>query len=131
MGEYFLLQNWSLQIAKCKLNKHNVLCNLHFAFFILQWQQKMPLVGEPAACGLSSARCSIEESCELLAADGMLQFFDRFGLDLPNAFAGDFEDASHLFKRVGVAIPQAVAQADDLPFAVGERFKQLFDAFAK
>ena len=61
----------------------------------------------------------------------MLQFFDRLGLDLPHALAGDLEDAAHLFQGVGVAVAQAVAQADDLPLAVGERFEQGFDAFAK
>ena len=52
---------------------------------------------------------------------------DRLGFDLPDAFAGDLEDAADFFQRVAVAVAQAVAQADDLPLAVGERLEQLFD----
>ena len=67
------------------------------------------------------------ERLQVLAADGVLQLGDGFGFDLPHALAGDLEDAADFFQRVGVAVAQAVTQADDLPLAVGERLEQLFD----
>src|SRR5262249_19700716 len=58
---------------------------------------------------------------------GVLQLADGFGLDLPYALASDLEDAADLFQRVGVAILQAVAEADDFPLAPGERLQQILD----
>jgi hypothetical protein len=46
-----------------------------------------------------------------------LQFADRFGLDLTNAFPSHFEDASHFFQRIGVAVPQAVAESYNIAIA--------------
>ena len=69
----------------------------------------------------------LRKPCKLLAAHRMLQLLDRLGFDLPHALARDLEDAAHLFQGVGVAVAQAVAQADDLPLAVGERLEQAFD----
>jgi hypothetical protein len=57
----------------------------------------------------------------------MLQLADGLGLDLPDALAGDLEDAADLFERVGVAVADAVAQLDDLALAVGQRLEHLLD----
>ena len=48
----------------------------------------------------------------------MLELADRLGLDLADSLAGNGEDLADLFERVGVAVGQAVAEADDLPLAV-------------
>src|SRR5258708_9476528 len=57
----------------------------------------------------------------------MLQLAERFGLDLPHALAGDLEDPADFFERVRVAVAEAIAQADDLPLAEGQRLEQPFD----
>ena len=77
--------------------------------------------GDSRLCGLR------QEAGQVFAAIGMLQLRDRLGFDLPNPFAGDFEDAADLFERVGVAVIQPIAQPNDLPLAVGERLEQRFD----
>ena len=58
-----------------------------------------------------------QKTLQVLAAHGVLQLAHGFGFDLPHAFAGDLENAADFFERVGVAIGQAVAQADDFAFA--------------
>jgi hypothetical protein len=60
----------------------------------------------------------------------VLELADRLGLDLANAFAGDLEDLTHLFERVGVAVADAVAELDDLALAVGQRLEHGFNAVA-
>ena len=45
-----------------------------------------------------------EETRELLAANGVLQFFNRLRLDLAHAFAGDLEDAADLFEGARLAV---------------------------
>src|SRR3712207_889074 len=47
----------------------------------------------------------VEEPLELPAPDRVLQFANRLGLDLPDAFAGDLEDAPDLLQRVRVTVP--------------------------
>ena len=61
----------------------------------------------------------------------MLQLADGFGFDLADAFAGHLEDAADFFERVGVAVAQAVTQADDFALAEGQRLQQLFDLLAQ
>src|SRR5689334_8720246 len=61
----------------------------------------------------------------------MLQLADGFGFDLPHALPGDFENPAHFLQRVGIAVAQAVPQADDLALAMGERFEQTFDFFTQ
>ena len=61
-----------------------------------------------------SARPSIQEPNQLRAAAGLLELANGFGFDLADALAGHFEDVAHFFQRVAVAVPQAVAELDDL-----------------
>ena len=51
----------------------------------------------------------------------------RYGPPVKDALAGDLEDAADLFEGVGVAVADAVAQADDLALAVGEGVEDLGD----
>ena len=71
------------------------------------------------------------ERLQVPAADRVLQLGDGLGFDLPHAFAGHFENAADFFQRVRVTVGQAVSQADDFPFAEGERFEQLLDLLAQ
>src|SRR5207253_6955274 len=73
------------------------------------------------------SRQLLQKAFEVHAADGMLQLADGLGLDLADALARDLEDAADLFERVGVAVLQAVAEADDLPLAPGERLQQMLN----
>jgi len=57
----------------------------------------------------------------------VLQLADRFGFDLPNAFAGHLEDASDFFEGVGVTVAETVAQFDDLALANTSRSLRRFD----
>src|SRR5690606_14120506 len=68
-----------------------------------------------------------QETFQLLAAHGVLQFANGLGFNLADAFPGHFEDAAHLFQGVGVAVAQAVAELDDLALAPGERLEQVID----
>src|SRR5437879_4175280 len=61
------------------------------------------------------------------APHGMLELADGFGLALPDALPRDLENPADLFQRVGVAVLQAVPQANDLPLPPGERLEQAFD----
>src|SRR5215475_12162197 len=76
--------------------------------------------GRSSVRGLAgrSAR-AFEESFELSAPHGVLELADGLGLDLADAFARHLEDAADLLKGVGVAVAEAVAELDDLAFAVG------------
>src|SRR5262245_42247337 len=69
----------------------------------------------------------LEEAFQVHTPHGVLQLADRLGFDLPHTLARDLEDAADLFERVRVAILQAVAKADDLALAPGERLQQAFD----
>src|SRR5439155_5270763 len=66
---------------------------------------------------------AFQEAFELLAADGVLQLADGFGFDLADTLASHLEDAADLFQRVGVTVPQAVAQFDDFSLAVRQRLE--------
>src|SRR2546423_3396894 len=68
-----------------------------------------------------------QEAFELSGTDRVLELANRFGLDLSHALAGDFEDSTDFFERVGVAVADAVAQLDDLALAVGEGLEDLLD----
>ena len=57
----------------------------------------------------------------------MLEFADGFRFDLADAFAGHFEDVAHFLQGVAVAVAQAVAELDDLAFAVAEGLEDLRD----
>src|SRR5207244_1824737 len=82
----------------------------------------------PVPPGKTISACyPAEKTFELLAAHRVLQLADGLGFDLPDPLAGDLEDTAHLFERVGVAVPQPVAQADDLPLAIRQGFEQSFD----
>ena len=61
----------------------------------------------------------------------MLQLADGLGFDLADALAGDLEDVADFFQRVAVAVAQAVAELDDLAFAVAERLEHLGDPAAE
>ena len=50
-----------------------------------------------------------KEAFEHFGANWILQFRNRFGFDLTNAFAGHFENASDFFERVRVAVGQSVS----------------------
>ena len=65
-------------------------------------------------------RRDVEEADQGAGAVGLLQLADGLGFDLADAFAGDGEDLADFFQRVGVAVGQAVAQAEDFPLAVVE-----------
>src|SRR2546423_13059859 len=69
----------------------------------------------------------LQEPGQLLAAYRVLKLAHGLGLDLPHALAGHLEDAAHLFERVRVAVAQAVAKADDLALAIGQRLQQRLD----
>src|ERR1035438_6080190 len=81
--------------------------------------------------GVSALRHALEESRELLAAHRVLQFFDGLGLDLSDPLPGNLENAAHFFEGVGIPISETVAQTNDLPLAIGERFEQGVDLFAE
>jgi len=51
----------------------------------------------------------LQESFEHACSDRILEFGDRFGFDLPNAFASHFENPSDFFERVGESVGQTVA----------------------
>src|SRR6478752_1095543 len=71
------------------------------------------------------------ERFEVAAADGVLQLGNRFGFNLPHAFAGDLEDAADFLERVGISVGQTVAEADDFPFTEGESLQQFLDPLAE
>ena len=60
----------------------------------------------------------VEEALEFTCPDGVLEFSYGLRLDLPDAFACNFEDSAHLFERIGIAVANAVSEFDDFPFAV-------------
>src|SRR5438128_5063088 len=62
---------------------------------------------------------------KLLGLGQALQLLQRLVLDLAYALAGDVERASDLVERAGVLAPEAVAQLQHAPFAVGEVLQRL------
>lgn len=58
----------------------------------------------PSNRGLGNGQ-GLQKALQLAAAHRILQLSHRFGLDLPNAFAGDFENSPDLLQRIGVSIP--------------------------
>src|SRR5258707_1317410 len=68
-----------------------------------------------------------QEAFELAAPHRMLKFANRLGFNLPNTFSRHFEDSADFFKRVGVAVADAVAELDDLALAVRQRLKHPLD----
>src|SRR5688572_26435082 len=69
----------------------------------------------------------VDEAVEGAAADGVLELADGLGLDLADAFTGDREDLADLFQRVGIAVGQAVAEADDLALAIVQALQHVGD----
>src|SRR3989304_1544754 len=69
----------------------------------------------------------IQEADQFRAAAGLLEFADGFGFDLADPLAGDLEDVADLLEGVAVALAQAVAEFDDLAFAIAERLENLRD----
>ena len=57
----------------------------------------------------------------------MTHLAQGFGFDLTNAFAGDFELAAYFFQRAAVAVHQAEALFEHLPFAFGEGVQDVLD----
>src|SRR5690348_825465 len=80
---------------------------------------------------IALARDAFQKAFQLLAPHWVLQLADGFGFDLADAFARDFKDAAHLLERVGVAVAQAVAQANDFAFAEGQGLEQVLDLLAE
>src|SRR4051794_28796359 len=68
-----------------------------------------------------------QESFKLPCPNRVLQLADCLGFNLTHALARHFEDAAHFFQCVGVAVADAVAQLDDLAFAIGQRLEHLLD----
>src|SRR6266436_2066814 len=91
------------------------------------WSRLMMMVVRGAGPADLLSGQLLQESFEVHAADGMLKLADGFGFDLADAFAGDLEDAADLLQRVRIAVLQAVAEANDLALAPGERLEQMFD----
>ena len=58
-----------------------------------------------------------QKAVQLPQARGVAHFAERLGLDLPNAFTGDLELMADVFQRAGVAITDAKAKLEHLPFA--------------
>ena len=63
---------------------------------------------------------AVEEADQGAGAVRLLQLADGLRFDLPDAFAGDGENLADFFQRVGVAVGQAVAEADDFALAVAQ-----------
>src|ERR1043166_6783068 len=94
-----------------------------------RYQKKPPAFWPAVGCSRLSLAVAeaVEEALQLPAADGMLQLADCLPLDLPHPFARHLEDTAYLFERVGVTIPEAVAELDDLALAVGQRLEDVVD----
>src|SRR5207302_2450800 len=70
---------------------------------------------------------AFEEPLELSASHRMLEFPDGLGLDLADPLARDLEDPADLLEGVGVAVPEPVAELDDLALAIGQGLEDLVD----
>ena len=81
--------------------------------------------------GGGSCQQAVKEPFQLAGSNWMLQFADRFGLNLPHSFAGDFEDPSDFFEGIRVSVAKSVPQLDDFPFAVGQRLEDMIDLVLK
>ena len=69
----------------------------------------------------------VEEADQFLAAAGLLQLADGFGFDLTNTLAGYLKNVTDFFKRVAVAITEAVTKLDDLAFAIAQRLQDILN----
>ena len=78
-----------------------------------------------SSCGL------IQKPDEFLAAAGLLEFADGFGLDLPNPLASHFENVTYFLQSVAVAVAQTVPQLDDLSLPVTERLENPVDPLCR
>src|SRR5262249_11508821 len=70
---------------------------------------------------------ALEEALELSTPHRVLELPHGLGLDLANPLAGHLEDPAHLLEGVGIAVPQPVAELDDLALAVGQGLEHLVD----
>ena len=68
---------------------------------------------------------AFEEALELAEARRVTELADRLGLDLADALASDLEDRGRPLRACGVAIAEAVAEFDDLPFALRQAGQHL------
>src|SRR5438128_593188 len=57
----------------------------------------------------------------------MLQLAHGLGFDLADALARNLENPADLFERVGIAVSQAVTQADDFALSVSKGLEQALD----
>src|SRR3954447_26848960 len=73
----------------------------------------------------------IQDPLQFLTAARLLQLADGFGLDLANPLAGDLEDVADFFQRVAVAVPQTVAELNDLPLAIAQALEHAVDAVSQ
>ena len=69
----------------------------------------------------------VEEAHQLAAAHRVLELFQRLGLDLADALAGDVELAPHFLQRVRVVVADAVAELDDFALAESQRLEDVVD----
>src|ERR1700677_2971866 len=69
----------------------------------------------------------IQKPFQLPRPHRMLQLPYRLRLDLADAFTGHLEDAAHFLQRVSVAVPEAIAQLDDLALSIGQGLEHLID----
>jgi hypothetical protein len=69
----------------------------------------------------------VEESFELADAGRVTHFPKGFGFDLANTLAGDLELAADFLEGAAVSIDEAKALLEDLAFALGEGFQNIFD----
>jgi uncharacterized membrane protein len=72
-----------------------------------------------------TARSVLQKRAQAVAAAGMAQLAQSFGLDLADSLARDGEILAHLFQRVLAAVFQAEPHLDDLLFARRERLQHL------
>src|SRR5262245_42998068 len=74
-----------------------------------------------------SSHAARQKAFQLPRPYRVLEFSDRLGFDLANALSCDFEDSTDFFKRVRVAVADAVTQLDDFSLAIRQRLEDLLD----
>ena len=67
----------------------------------------------------------------MAAAARVAEFFEGFGFDLTDAFAGHEEMAPHLFERLLTAVFEPEAHHQHLAFAQRQIVEAVFDLFAQ
>ena len=70
----------------------------------------------------------IQQSPQLLGSHGLLEFLQRPGLDLADAFTADGKDPADVGQGVGMTVGQPVTQADHFPLAIGEGLQGVGDS---